>query len=150
MPLPVEWANMFMNKDLTPGEGFLLIKEKIEKWTDEEAATVQPVLNWLLAAGCKAKVTHRSRTETPNTVVWTPTFPNSEEVKWAQKKMENIFGIPMGNREKQRETETMGKTSGSGIRTSTSGKKTEQSSGYIFFGSYGTNIGTHGTPNEKE
>ena len=29
----------------------------------------------------------------------------------------------MGNREKQRETETMGKTSGSGIRTSTSGKK---------------------------
>ena len=69
VPLPVVWTNLFMNKDLTPGEGFLLIKEKIEKWIDEEAATVQPVLNWLLAAGCKAKVTHRSRTETPNTLV---------------------------------------------------------------------------------
>ena len=57
VPLPVEWTNLFMNKDLTPGEGFLLIKEKIEKWTDDEAATVQPVLNWLLAAGCKAKIT---------------------------------------------------------------------------------------------
>ena len=69
VPLPVVWTNLFMNKDLTPGEGFLLIKGKIEKWIDEEAATVQPVLNWLLAAGCKAKVTHRSRTETPNTLV---------------------------------------------------------------------------------
>ena len=35
----------------------LLIKEKIEKWIDDEAATVQPVLNWLLATGCKAKIT---------------------------------------------------------------------------------------------
>ena len=37
--------------------------------------------------------------------------------------MENIFGIQMGNREKQGETETMGKNIGSGIHTSTSEKK---------------------------
>ena len=36
--------------------------------------------------------------------------------------MENIFGIQMGNREKQGETETMGKNIGSGIHTSTSEK----------------------------
>ena len=60
MPLPVEWTNLFMNKDLTPGEGLLLIKEEIEKWTDEEAATVQPVLHWLLAAGCYTAKSYRN------------------------------------------------------------------------------------------
>ena len=30
VPLPEEWTNLFMNKDLTPGEGLSLIKENIE------------------------------------------------------------------------------------------------------------------------
>ena len=85
VPLPLEWTNLFMDKNVTPGEELSLITEKIKNQSQEELAIVQPLLHWLLVAGCKAKSTQRSRTETPNSLVWAPTFPNSEEVKWASK-----------------------------------------------------------------
>ena len=69
VPLPIEWTHLLMNKDLTAGQGLVQIADKNTKCTPKELATVQPLVDWLLAAGCNAKTTHRSYTDSLNTAV---------------------------------------------------------------------------------
>ena len=92
VPIPIEWANIFFNKDLTPAEGLLEIGKIIHSWDDEEIVAIQPLLNWLRAANCKERQTQRSRTDTPVTATWIPTFPNGEEINWATERSSSIFG----------------------------------------------------------
>ena len=65
---------------------------------DDEVVNIQPLLNWLRVAGCKERHTQRSRTDTPITINWIPTFLNDEESKWATRKLVHSFGTEcMGN-----------------------------------------------------
>ena len=89
--IPMEWE-IFFNKDLTPAEGLLEIGNIIYSWDDEEIVAIQQLLNWLRAANCKERQTQRSRTDTPVTANWIPTFPNGEEINWAMKRLSRIFG----------------------------------------------------------
>ena len=37
--LPQEWINLFINKNIIPGEGILLVTEKIKNWSQEGIIT---------------------------------------------------------------------------------------------------------------
>ena len=43
--IPIEWANIFFNKDLTPSEGFVEVIKIVYSWNDEEIAERQSLLN---------------------------------------------------------------------------------------------------------
>ena len=90
-PIPFEWANYFLEKDMTPSASLTFVQQALNKVIITNTVAFDPLLNWLRAASCKEKGNQRSPTDTPTTTHWLPSFPNEEETRWASVRMNSIF-----------------------------------------------------------
>ena len=90
-PIPFQWANSFLEKDITPSASLTFVQQALNKVIITNTVAFDPLLNWLRAASCKEKGNQRSPTDTPTTTHWLPSFPNEEETRWASVRMNSIF-----------------------------------------------------------
>ena len=66
-PIPFEWANYFLEKDMTPSASLTFVQQALNEVIITNTVAFDPLLSWLRVASCKEKGNQRSTTDTPTT-----------------------------------------------------------------------------------
>ena len=91
VPFPYEWATKILCEDKAASQTLSYVHTVTFKWATAELVAIQPLMDWLRAASCKAKSSQKNTTETPVCSNWSVSCPNREETHWARTRIAEFF-----------------------------------------------------------
>ena len=94
---PYEWVTKVLCDDKTASQTLNYVYYLTFEWATAELEAIQPLMDWLRAASCKAKTSPKNTTETPVCSNWSVSCPNREETHWTRTRIAEFFGNRTSN-----------------------------------------------------